>query len=361
MGYAQGTLLNEEITEFINNVWIYFEEQIEEVLPTMPKWIADWIADIGLDLALDATYEMTKYYTSPDVYEEIKGMSDASGVDYNTAVRVHMIAGLTQGKCSMFGAWGPALDPSSSTELLQLRALDWDMDGPFRNHPGVTVYHPDEGFAYANIGMTGFVGSLTGVSENKLGISEIGVTYPDDSFGSESRIGTPFIFILKDILHKDYTLDDATSRLASARRTCDLILGVGDGKMKEFRGYQYSYSQLHEFNDLNMRPNNSTWHPKMPGLVYWGMDWLCPAYNYVLSEQLKQHYGKITPEVAIKYITSVEMSGDNHLSFYDLTNQIFYVSFAAPHNVGGNPAAYARQFTVFDAEQLFAEEKPKLL
>ena len=29
----------------------------------------------------------------------------------------------------MFGAWGKALDPSSGINLLQLRALDWDMDG----------------------------------------------------------------------------------------------------------------------------------------------------------------------------------------------------------------------------------------
>lgn len=60
-----------------------------------------------------------------------------------------MIAGLTQGACSMLGAWGlflinkkiknnffkkkgPALDPKGKTGVLQLRALDWDMDGPFR-------------------------------------------------------------------------------------------------------------------------------------------------------------------------------------------------------------------------------------
>lgn len=38
-----------------------------------------------------------------------------------------MIAGLTQGACSAFGMWGPALaDPN---KVLQLRALDWDMNG----------------------------------------------------------------------------------------------------------------------------------------------------------------------------------------------------------------------------------------
>lgn len=31
----------------------------------------------------------------------------------------------------------------------------------------------------------------------------------------------------------DQTVDDATSRMATAKRTCDLILGVGDGKVEK--------------------------------------------------------------------------------------------------------------------------------
>lgn len=38
------------------------------------------------------------------------------------------------------------------------------------------------------------------MSDQQLGISEIGVSYPDASFGSQSRIGVPFIFVLRDIL-----------------------------------------------------------------------------------------------------------------------------------------------------------------
>lgn len=50
------------------------------------------------------------------------------------------------------------------------------------------------------------------------------------------------------------------------------------------------------------------------------------------------------------------MSGDNHLAFYDLTQMQFWVSFAAPKDVTGNVAAYARQFTKFDATVLLKEE-----
>jgi len=40
----------------------------------------------------------------------------------------------------MFGAWGPATKTGTA---FQLRALDWDFDGPYRRFPSVTIYHPE--------------------------------------------------------------------------------------------------------------------------------------------------------------------------------------------------------------------------
>ena len=37
--------------------------------------------------------------------------------------------------------------------------------------------------------------------------------------------------MLRDILQFDNTLDDAINRMANTERTCNLILGVGDGKV----------------------------------------------------------------------------------------------------------------------------------
>jgi hypothetical protein len=95
------------------------------------------------------------------------------------------------------GAWGEALaDPNG---LVQLRALDWDMDGPFRNYNQLTVYHPSEGNTFVNVGFSAFIGGLSGVSNLSMAISEIGATYPDASFGTESRIGTPFIVLYDNV------------------------------------------------------------------------------------------------------------------------------------------------------------------
>ncbi len=45
----------------------------------------------------------------------------------------------SKGSCSMFGAWGNA---TKDSKTIQLRALDWDIDGPFRKYPAILVYHP---------------------------------------------------------------------------------------------------------------------------------------------------------------------------------------------------------------------------
>ena len=68
------------------------------------------------------------------------------------------------------------------------------LPGPFKNYPQVTVYHPNNGngHAFANVGWTGWLGSITGISSYQMAISEIGVSFPDSTFGKESRFGTPF-------------------------------------------------------------------------------------------------------------------------------------------------------------------------
>lgn len=155
-----------------------------------------------------------------------------------------------------------------------------DFDGPYHKFPLVVVYHPSSpkfGNAWVNIGFMGWIGVLSGVNEHQLAVSEIGVSYPDDTFGKESRFGNPFTFVLRDVLQWDKTLNESIHRMQTTRRTCNLILGVGDGK-SEFRSFQYSHSVCNVVGDTNPLPK-ADWHPALENTVYYGMDWLCPAFH----------------------------------------------------------------------------------
>ena len=60
-------------------------------------------------------------------------------------------------------------------------------------------------------------------------MSEIGVSFPDNTFGNETYLakGYPFSYLIRDILQYDQTVEDADKRITTADKTCDLILGVG--------------------------------------------------------------------------------------------------------------------------------------
>ncbi len=92
---------------------------MEQVIKHVPAWLAELIANVGLEAALDATEEITRLYTPIVFYESLKGMTAASGTDYQRTVRVHMLAGLTQGKCSCVGLWGKALGKRQKHKLFE--------------------------------------------------------------------------------------------------------------------------------------------------------------------------------------------------------------------------------------------------
>ena len=97
-----------------------------------------------------------------------------------------------------------------------------------------------------------------------------------------TRFGVPWNFMLRDVLQYDTTLDDATNRMSTSHRTCDVIFGqphalaarelssrpagVGSAADGQMRVYDYSAQELLVFDDANYPVFNG--HPRMPGLVY---------------------------------------------------------------------------------------------
>tara|TARA_B110000090_G_C12978839_1_gene291952 strand:+ start:96 stop:350 length:255 start_codon:yes stop_codon:yes gene_type:complete len=84
-----------------------------------------------------------------------------------------MFPEVTKASCSFFGSWGEA---SLDGTTYHMRSLDYDVDGPFKDHPQLTVYHPSDGSnAFANMGWPGSIGTLTGMNEKQMGVNEIGM------------------------------------------------------------------------------------------------------------------------------------------------------------------------------------------
>mmetsp|Transcript_23858 Transcript_23858/g.34996 ORF Transcript_23858/g.34996 Transcript_23858/m.34996 type:complete len:437 (+) Transcript_23858:63-1373(+) len=360
VGYAQGLIQKEYLREFVSKTYAYFLEMAVDEMgdKISPFWQAI-IVYKGLNRALDWCAEVTAPYTPQEFYDELHGIADASGVDYQTLLRLNMFPEITKASCSFFGAWGEATEGHT----YQLRALDYDTVGPFKDYPQVTVYHPTDGQPFANMGWPGAIGVLSGFSSAAMAISEIGVTYPDDSFGQgtentppEKVKGEPWMFVLRDVMKYENSLESAINRIQNANRTCNLIIGIGDGEASMVNGIEYSGYVAVPYDDQTLLPENSTWHPVIEDVVYNGMDWLCPNYDTVLAQQLQKFHGSIDEVVTIHDILPTVQTGDLHIAFYDLTSQEFYLSFMRKSDADESEPhyAYERQFTKLDMQSLFS-------
>jgi len=314
--------------------------------------LAQYVADFGVAAALDLEYEMTIDYSPPYFYEEIQGIADATGLEYNLLVRLQMLPELVKAGCSIFGAGSTATIDGS---LYQLRALDWDVSGPLQQYPVVAVYHPDQGHPFANVGWAGWTSSITGMSSAQMAMSE---KVTDHEFGTTSRFGIPFNFLIRDILQFDDNLDAAITRMVNARRTCAIWLGCGDGKpdYNHVNIFQYSASKLVVLgaDSVVPYPDNSTkyTHPLIKDVVYWGVHQMC------YSALLQQQRGKISPETTISNIISISETGNLHAAIFDLTKQFMYVANAAYAGEAGPPNAFQRPFVKFNMTAAWLEQPP---
>jgi isopenicillin-N N-acyltransferase-like protein len=365
VGYAQGLVQKEYLRGFISNTYEYFVNlALEEMGDSVPKIFQEMIILGGLNAALDWAAEVTAPFTPQEFYDELHGLSDSSGIEYQTLLRLNMYPELTKAQCSFLGAWGEA----TSGHTFQLRSLDFDTDGPFKEYPQVTVYHPtDGGHPFMNMGWPGTVGLLTGLSSSQIGISEIGVSYPDDSFGQgtdntppQKVQGEPWMFVLRDVAKYQDSLEEALDFIENADRTCNLIIGLGDGEAAMVNGIEYSGYVAVPYSDQNLLPQNSTWHPVIEDVVYNGMDWNCPNYDIVLAEQLQTHWGSINEDTIIHNILPTVQTGDLHIALYDLTETYMHVSFMRKADADQSEPewAYERQFTRLHGKSLFALEAP---
>lgn len=364
-GFAHGTLLRQQVIDFYDAFWDYLVAEAGGNESAVVAMILPVVQD-------------SAPFVPPHFTAEIAGLAAATNYSREKILWIHLFPETTGGHCSMLGASGAATRKSYSGKVLQLRALDYITADFLSNNHALIVYHDGEGGGFVNIGWVGTVSAVTGVNSAQVAISEIGVSNPDFSFGPQaSGRGIPFNFLLRDILEFDRSVGEAQRRIAEAHRTVDLILGVGDGKAAAtpedpaFTGVQYAHTQARFFNDQNeseigwINGGNVTgewpghaWHPVVDGVVYQGMDWLCPTWSYPLGQilQTKSSLGELDAEFVIRDAIQRIQTGNLHVAVYVPSAHTFYYSFSVGSGSSDRlKLAYQRPFLEIDTQRLFAQ------
>jgi predicted choloylglycine hydrolase len=99
----------------------------------------------------------------PDkMVSELKGMSDASGVDYDMLLALNLVPRVN---CSVLAMWGEA---TADGELIMGRNADYYFKTVNKALGLIVVKHPSEGYATISATFLGLLGSFNGMNETGL-------------------------------------------------------------------------------------------------------------------------------------------------------------------------------------------------
>jgi hypothetical protein len=183
-----------------------------------------------IDVVLDEAWKMMEPYVYQSEKDEMQGLVAglrAGGVKISLKEvhRLVAIPDLTETTCSAFIATGSA---TKDGHTYQLRVLDYGAGSGLERYPLITVYcgtRPGEN-SFVNVGWIGFIGLVSGMNDQKVAISEMGMgTQPN-----ETLCGEPMIMLLKRVLRNANSAEAATSIIRSAQRNNAYAYGIGDGK-----------------------------------------------------------------------------------------------------------------------------------
>ena len=124
----------------------------------------------------------------------------------------------------------------------------------------------------ANIGYSGLIGVLTGISKNGMSVGEKVMydrtpsAYPIPP--TTSYWGKPWMFVLRDTLQFAKNKDDVYNFLNSVDRTAMIHLGWGSLPDRSFRGYDYAANILYAYDDKNYT-HYSEAHPQLDGVFFY--------------------------------------------------------------------------------------------
>jgi isopenicillin-N N-acyltransferase-like protein len=347
-GFAQGTLLKSVVQQLPGMLTSYIEEIAAKKVPWLPAAIIDLVVEFGAPYLLQMTWNNTKAYAPQRYIDEMQGIADAAGLDVKDIQNFNMFPEMTKAACTIVGATNKS---TPSGTIHHLRALDFSVDCPMKNYPQVTVYHDPAGPVTVNVGWTGMIGVLTGISNTTLGIGEkVWINHPK---GADGVVGEPWMFILRDALGAP-DMGAALSIMQNAKRTCAIHVGIGDSTTNTFHGIEMAANDFNVYSDTSLE-----WpgHPLIPGVFYWDKH-AQPSSDPCLGDLLQQYYGRLDAQTLAVNVAATFKTGDFHAVTFDYDGKLAYVANAQKTYVTeGHLNAYNRQFTQLDLAALFAEQQ----
>jgi hypothetical protein len=262
MGTAQGRLLHEPIQRLMKRV-VYGVGAADSL--RSGEWWFDRTAEIE---------RRTAPHMPPRFFAECDAMARASGVSTRDARVANLFP--ERFHCSGVALCGKA---TADGRVLHARVLDYMRDIGLQTSACVTVYAPENRNAWISAGYAGFLGTVTAMNERGLAVGEMG------GRGEGNWDGVPMSFLLRDIMERAGTVEEALKILRETPRTCEYYYVFSDKSR--------AMAAVHcDPKDVTvLRPGEQ--HPLLPHVPQDTVLVSGDKRAKALSERIEQNYGKI--------------------------------------------------------------------
>ncbi|UCH33176.1 MAG: hypothetical protein JSV65_11365 [Armatimonadota bacterium] len=326
MGEQHGALLKEHVLANLESVKAEAMAMGREMGMADPMPMVDML---WTQLAANMT---------PDHLQEIEGLARGAEVDVKELHRMYTVveAGEIMRTCSGFCAWGKA---TADGKMYQSRNLDYTMDGGLQDHCMLLVAKPQGKFAFVAPSYAGLVGTVSGMNEKGIAVSEIGA---GASQAEQNFNGTPMPFLLRQVLETCDTADKAAALFENAKRTAGYNFVFGDPGNNTARACETSSKYFAVYADNEPREKAIDGNLAVEDAVFraegicdqkrideTGHHTVATCGRYqVMGNGIKDNYGKIDAATAIKIAQAAAMNENLHSVIYCNTDRELWVANA---------------------------------
>jgi len=230
-----------------------------------------------------AQSERMEKHFPPEYIEEMKGLVkglEAAGVtdiayeDIRTAVTQAEIAhhkpndppelnrpgtAAPAEHCSNFAVWGQW---TKDGRLLHGRNLDWNIEDGAQENAVILVWRPKGGIPFMMPGWSGGIGSVSGMNAEGITIGEMTSVSSEETFD-----GLPLMLLMRRVLEKAATLDEAVAIIEKGPRTTGWNFIMGDGKIPSARALEVDAVSCGVFGPLDPKETERTGHWAMKDAI----------------------------------------------------------------------------------------------
>jgi outer membrane lipoprotein-sorting protein len=266
---------------------------------------------------------------------EMDALANAAGVHVQEARLANFFPELFH--CSGFAMFGRA---TKDGRMYHGRVLDYLRGVGLEQNAVVIVHQSNYGHAWVNLGYAGFAGTVTAMNERGISIGEMG------GGGEGEWDGKPMAELMREVMERASTLDEAVEILRKGPRTCQYYYVIADGPRMTAVGIAASPNSFEVVHPGESHPRLP--HP-MPDTVL-----LSAGDRYeTLTSRVQKGYGTFDADSAMQLMTRPVCMTSNIQSVLFAPDTLdFWVANADAKNV-----ASATRFTHYNLKALLRSDE----